>query len=48
MEQEIKTWLFDILNAIHEIESYFIDIPKDFNYYQNDTKTKRALKETLK
>ena len=47
MEQEIKTWLFDIPNAIHEIESYFIDIPKDFNYYQNDTKTKRAIERNI-
>jgi len=30
MDIDIKTWLYDILNAINEIESFFIDIPKDF------------------
>ena len=26
MDIEIKSWLFDILNAINEIDSFFIDI----------------------
>jgi len=28
MDNEIKAWLYDILNAIMEIDSFFIDIPK--------------------
>ena len=31
MDNEIKTWLFDVLNAIMEIDSFFIDIPKEFS-----------------
>ena len=27
MDIEIKAWLFDILNAITEIEGFFIDSP---------------------
>lgn len=31
MEIEIKTWLYDILNAIHEIDGFFDEVPKDFS-----------------
>ena len=27
MDNEIKAWLYDILNAILEIDSFFTDIP---------------------
>ena len=47
MEIEIKTWLHDILTAINEIESYFVDRPKDFNIYQSDTRTKRAIERDV-
>jgi uncharacterized protein with HEPN domain len=47
MDIEIKTWLYDILTAINEIESYFADRPKDFNIYQNDIKTKRAIERDV-
>jgi uncharacterized protein with HEPN domain len=47
MNVETKTWLFDILNAIHEIESFFVDRPKDFLNYQNDLRTKRAVERNL-
>jgi uncharacterized protein with HEPN domain len=47
MDIEIKTWLYDILTAINEIESYFTDGPKDFNVYQNDTRTKRAIERDV-
>ncbi len=43
MDIEIKTWLYDILNSINEIESFFIDLKKDFTTYQNDLKAKRAV-----
>lgn len=48
MDNDIKAWLFDMLSAIMEIESFFIDRPKEFKKYQADIRTKRLLKETLK
>ena len=47
MDIEIRTWLYDILNAINEIESFFADRPKDFNTYQNDLRTKRAVERNI-
>src|SRR5688572_12410131 len=45
MELEIKTWLYDIFNAIEEIES-FID-PQNFSSFQADLKTKRAVERNI-
>jgi uncharacterized protein with HEPN domain len=42
MDDSIKTWLYDILSSINEIESYFVETPKMFEIYQNDLRTKRA------
>jgi hypothetical protein len=48
MDIEIKTWVYDILNAINEIESFFADTSlNDFAIYQNDIKTKRAVESNL-
>ena len=47
MDNEIKTWLYDILNAIAEIESFFGDIPKIFENYQKDLRTKRAVERNI-
>ncbi|MDP2335415.1 MAG: DUF86 domain-containing protein [Bacteroidota bacterium] len=47
MDIEIKTWLFDILQSIGEIESYFDDRPKMFENYINDIKTKRAVERNI-
>jgi uncharacterized protein with HEPN domain len=47
MSIEIKTWLYDILNAINEIESFFADRPKDFTTYQHDIRTKRAVERNI-
>lgn len=47
MDNNIKTWLFDILNSINEIESYFLDTPKLFEVYQNDLRTKRAVERNI-
>jgi len=47
MDNEIKTWLFDVWNAIVEIESFFIDRPKDFLSYQSDIRTKRAVERNM-
>jgi uncharacterized protein with HEPN domain len=47
MENNIKTWLYDILSSINEIESYFTETPKMFSIYQNDLKTKRAVERNI-
>jgi uncharacterized protein with HEPN domain len=47
MDNDIKTWLFDILNAMMEIETFFIGQPKQFEYFKNDLKTKRAVERNL-
>lgn len=47
MVDDIKTWLFDILNSIHEIESYFENAPRMFEIYKNDLKTKRAVERNI-
>ncbi len=47
MDIEIKTWLFDILQSIKEIESYYEGRPKIFEEYLNDIKTKRAIERDL-
>ena len=47
MDIEIKAWLYDILNAIDEIDSFFIDTPKEFTAYQNDIKTRRAVERNV-
>jgi hypothetical protein len=47
MKDEIKTWLVDILNAIAEIDSYFLDSPKEFLTYLNDLRTRRATERNI-
>lgn len=47
MELEIKVWLYDILNAINEIDGFFDEFPKDFIAYKNDIKTRRAVERNL-
>ena len=47
MDSEIKTWLYDILQSIIEIESYFEDLPKKFEDYSKDIKTKRAVERDI-
>ena len=47
MDNTIKTWLYDILSSINEIESYFIETPKMFEIYQNDLRTKRAVERNI-
>ena len=47
MDNNLKTWLYDILSSINEIESYYIDTPKIFEIYQNDLKTKRAIERNI-
>ncbi len=33
MDIEIKVWLFDMLNAIKEIDNFFVNSPKEFTIY---------------
>lgn len=47
MDIDTKTWLYDILNAITEIESFFTNIPKEFTAYQKDLKTRRAVERNV-
>ena len=47
MDREIKTWLFDILNAIEEIEQFLPQGNRLFEVYKNDLKTKRAVERNL-
>ena len=47
MDSEIKTWLYDILHSIKEIDSYFLNKPMKYKQYINDTKTKRAVERDL-
>lgn len=47
MDNNIKTWLYNILNAVNEIESFFVDRPKEFLNYQNDLRTKRAVERNI-
>lgn len=47
MKAEVKTWLFDILQSIEEIELYFQEKPKVFKEFENDMKTRRAVERNL-
>lgn len=47
MDNEIKTWLYDILQSANEIESYFDEQSKVFEKYQRDSKTKRAVERNI-
>jgi uncharacterized protein with HEPN domain len=47
MDIEIKALLYDMLNAVNEIDSFFIDIPKEFTAYKNDVRTRRAVERNI-
>ena len=47
MDERILKWLYDIRDAIDEIESYFEDFPRDFNVYKSNTILKRAVERDL-
>jgi uncharacterized protein with HEPN domain len=47
MQHDTKTWLYDILNAIMEIESFFSSTTKNFTTYQNDLRTRRAVERNI-
>ncbi|MCP4551617.1 MAG: DUF86 domain-containing protein [Bacteroidetes bacterium] len=47
MDNDIKTWLYDILQSINEIDSYYDNKPRIFEEYISDIKTKRAIERDL-
>jgi uncharacterized protein with HEPN domain len=47
MGNDIKAWLYDILNAIMEIESFLDNSTIDFEKFQNDLRTKRAVERNI-
>ena len=47
MDNDIKTWLYDILQSINEIDNYYSDKPRIFDDYVSDIKTKRAVERNL-
>ena len=47
MDVDVKAWLYDILNAINEIDCFFLDTPKDFQHYKADLRTKRAVERNI-
>lgn len=47
MDNEIKAWLYDILNAIDEIDDFFGEAPKMFQEFEKDIRTKRAVERNI-
>ena len=47
MNEKILKWLYDIKDAIEEIESYFEDFPKTFEQYKSNVILKRAVERDL-
>lgn len=47
MDNELKTWLYDILQSIDEIDSYYDNKPRILKEYISDIKTKRAIERNL-
>lgn len=47
MDERVMKYLIDIDNLIAEIEGYFLNIPKEFNSYRQNTMLKRAVERNL-
>lgn len=47
MDERILKWLYDIKQAIEEIDQYFENQPKDFLPYRGNTMLKRAVERDL-
>jgi uncharacterized protein with HEPN domain len=47
MDNNIKTWLYDILQSINEIDSYYDNKQRIYVEYVADIKTKRAIERNL-
>lgn len=46
MDKYLKAWLYDIVNSIQEIDSYFPE-SKKFEDYISDVRTKRAVERNI-
>jgi uncharacterized protein with HEPN domain len=46
MDKEVNVWLADIEQAISEINQFLPD-QEDFDAFQNDLKTKRAIERNI-
>ena len=47
MDNDIKTWLYDILQSIKEIDSFYDSKPKKYTAFLTDIKTKRAVERNI-
>ncbi|MDP1622883.1 MAG: DUF86 domain-containing protein [Bacteroidales bacterium] len=47
MDEKVLKWLYDIQEAIKEIDSFFVKQPKDFNEYKSNILLKRAIERDL-
>jgi len=47
MDEKVQVWLYDMLNAIVEIESFFEEDSIQFEVYERDLKTKRAVERNI-
>lgn len=47
MDNEIKTWLYDINKSIEEIDGFFEEGNKKFENFVSDLKTKKAIERNL-
>jgi uncharacterized protein with HEPN domain len=47
MDNDIKTWLYDIFQSINEIDGYYDNKSRIFEEYVSDIKTKRAIERGL-
>ena len=47
MDERILKWLYDIKNAISEIDGYFLEHQKDFFKYRQNLMLKRAVERDL-
>jgi uncharacterized protein with HEPN domain len=47
MDEEIKSWLFDIINSIEEINSFFNESNRNFSSFKNSVLIKRGVERNL-
>ncbi len=47
MDDDVKAWLYDILQSTNEIDSYYESKPRIYEEYVADIKTKRAIERDL-
>ena len=47
MDRYLNSWLFDIVTAIDEVYSFFDQVPKRFDEYQNNLMLRRAIERNI-